>query len=81
MMQVFRCIPTDSVTDFPSLRRFQEELKMCYRDPLMAEQKLKDVQVRHGCPLHLKLRTFTFRVAAYQNKELEQVVSLSDCVN
>lgn len=42
--EVFRCIPTDSVTDFPSLRRFQEELKMCYRDPLMAEEKLKDIQ-------------------------------------
>jgi len=81
MMQVFRCIPTDSVTDFPSLRSFQQELKMCYRDPLMAERKLEDVQVRHDCLRHLKLCAFTFRVAAYRNKELEQVVSLSDCVN
>ena len=70
MMQVFRCIPTDSVTDFPSLRRFQEELKMCYRDPLMAKEKLEDVQVRHGCLHHLKFCTFPFHVAAYRNKEL-----------
>lgn len=54
---------------------------MCYRDPLMAERKLEDVQVRHDCLRHLKLCAFTFRVAAYRNKELEQVVSLSDCVN
>jgi len=80
MMQVFRCIPTDSVTDFPSLRRFQEELKMCYRDPLTAKKKLEDVQVRLVCLHHLKFCTFTFHVAAYRNKELEQVVSLSDCV-
>jgi hypothetical protein len=81
MMQVFRCIPTDSATDFPSLRRFQEELKMCYRDPLAAQQKLKDVQVRHGRPLHFKLCTFTFCVAVYQNKELEQLLPLTSCVN
>ena len=81
MVQVFRCIPTDSVTDFASLRRFQEELKMCYRDPLMAKQKLEDVQVRLGCLQHLKLCTATFCVAAYRNKELEQAVSLSDCVS
>jgi hypothetical protein len=67
MMQVFQCIPTDSVTDFLSLRRYQEELKLCYSDPLMAEQKLKDVQVRHGCPLPLKLCTLALHVAVYQN--------------
>jgi len=42
--EVFRCIPTDSVTDFSSLRRFQEEMKMCCRDPLTAKEKLDDVQ-------------------------------------
>jgi hypothetical protein len=54
---------------------------MCYRDPLMAERKLEDVQVRRDCLHHLELCTFTFHVAVYRNKELEQVVSLSDCVN
>jgi hypothetical protein len=81
MMQVFQCIPTDSVTDFISLRRYQEELKLCYSDPWMAEQKLKNIQVRHGRPLPLKLCTLTPCVAVYRNTELEQVVSLSDCVN
>lgn len=42
--EVFRCIPTDSVTDFLSLRRYQEELQLCYSDPLTAEQKLEDIQ-------------------------------------
>lgn len=42
--EVFRCIPTDSVTDFPSLKCYQEEMKLCHSDPRMAEQKLEDVQ-------------------------------------
>jgi hypothetical protein len=46
MMQVFRCIPTDRVTDFLSLKCYQEEPRLCYSDPILAEQTLKDVQVR-----------------------------------
>jgi hypothetical protein len=80
-MQVFRCIPTDIVTDFPSLKCYQEEPKLCHSDPRMSEQKLEDVQVRHVFPLPLKLCMLTLHVAVYRNKELEQVVSLGDCVN
>ncbi|XP_021931643.1 phospholipase D1 isoform X2 [Zootermopsis nevadensis] len=41
--EVFQCIPSDSVTNFQSLKRYQEEAPLCHTDPPAANKKLEDV--------------------------------------
>ncbi|XP_069675323.1 phospholipase D1 isoform X2 [Periplaneta americana] len=42
--EVFRCIPTDRVTTFQFLKRYQEEPILCYTDRSTASKKLEDIR-------------------------------------
>ncbi|XP_037728372.1 phospholipase D2 isoform X2 [Drosophila subpulchrella] len=42
--EVFKCIPTDSVKTFASLRKYQEELPLAKTDPELAANRANDIQ-------------------------------------
>ncbi|KAG8336795.1 hypothetical protein J6590_038343 [Homalodisca vitripennis] len=42
--QVFNCIPTDQVTDFQSLRTYQERINLHCSDPGSAAKLLQDIK-------------------------------------
>ena len=51
--EVFRCIPTEKVSDFAMLKAYQSETPLCQSNPLLAEQILTDVKGQLvDLPLH-----------------------------
>lgn len=44
--EVFKCIPTDVVTSFVSLKKYLEEKPMCKTNPEAAIQQVKQIQVK-----------------------------------
>jgi len=52
---VFKCIPTDSVKTFASLRKYQEELPLAKTDPELAANRANDIQVVFPFLLHLTI--------------------------
>lgn len=43
--EVFKCIPTDFVKTFASLRKYQEEPPLCKSDPELAAKRATEIQV------------------------------------
>lgn len=43
--EVFKCIPTDAVTSFSGLKKYQEELPMSKKDPERAIRETQQIQV------------------------------------
>ncbi|PNF35047.1 hypothetical protein B7P43_G09457 [Cryptotermes secundus] len=69
--EVFRCIPSDSVADFQSLRRYQEEPLLCYSDPLLARKKLEDVK---GNLVNLPLQFLSSEVLTPNSASVEGIM-------
>jgi phospholipase D1/2 len=44
---VFNCIPTNKIVNFSILKQYQDEIPLCLRDPILAEQMLNNVQVNY----------------------------------
>ncbi|KAG8228995.1 hypothetical protein J437_LFUL009158 [Ladona fulva] len=45
VIEVFKCIPSDSVRTFYKLKKYQEEVPLCQTDPAAAKLKLQDVKL------------------------------------
>lgn len=43
--EIFKCIPTDAVTTFSALKKYQDEIPICKSDPDTAIHEISRIQV------------------------------------
>lgn len=54
--EVFKCIPTDAITSFVSLKKYLEEKPICKSNPEAAINQVKQIQVMRAIEVMVKIK-------------------------
>lgn len=72
--EVFKCIPSDNVRSFASLKKYSDDSALCKRDPEEAEERLKGVE---GFLVDLPLNFLCDEILTPSNLSREGIVGMN----